>query len=278
MFFKAKPITEGVPPFTNGVLSFTPGIPKVIHQIWIGGKPLPAQWAHYGEQIKALHPSWAYRLWTDADLPGLWDMDPFGLKAVYALWENVGYQSDILRLLILWLYGGVYLDTDCEPARPLDAVLVGRDAFVGATFPGEPFPRVLVQNAVLGACPRHPWLTLTINRMRADLPGMDFAEARKEKTNILDLTGPGRLSATLAEYRASRASYAADVAILPSRFLFPSGPDQAPTPERFPEVFLIHHWVYSWNTDIGEATGSDTAHYVPYGPPSAPYVDPGKGV
>jgi len=236
-----------------------PSIPESLHQIWLGGKPLPARWAGFADRLRALHPDWEYRLWTDADLPALWDADPFlqslNLAAIFALWRNYGYQSDIVRLALLWLHGGIYLDTDCEVFRPLGPLAFGCDAFVGATFPGEPFPQVLIQNAVLGACPRHPWLTLTLTRLSEGLAAAtedtrDGAVARhrvkSNLMNILDLTGPGLLSRTLTEYRALPASLQSDVRVVPARFLFPAGPDKPQSPEQYRDALLLHRWDNSW--------------------------------
>ena len=240
--------TPSVPPHPRGIPGFS--IPPAIQQIWIGRKPLPVRWAKFGRQIRALHPGWKYRLWTDADLPELFAAFP-AFEPLYRQWTNYGYQSDILRLLILCLNGGVYLDTDCEVIRPLDALAAGCDAFCGATFPGEPFRQVLVQNAVLGACAGHPWLSLTLSRLREGLEAMGrdgrtLHAARADLMHILDLTGPGLLSRTLAEYRALPASYASDVRVVPARFLFPSGPDKPQSPAQYPDAFLLHRWDNSW--------------------------------
>ena len=112
----------------------TPGIPKRLHQIWLGGKPIPKRWADFSERLRQMHPAWEYRLWTDADLPELFAADPFKLERHFDRCPNFGFQSDLMRLMILWQVGGVYLDTDCEPLRPLDGLQESLDAFVGATF------------------------------------------------------------------------------------------------------------------------------------------------
>lgn len=78
-------------------------IPKLIHQIWLGGNP-PERYRQFMDSWKALA-SWKYRLWTDADLP---EFDHPLLKQDLSLVEK----ADVLRLEILSKYGGLYVDTD----------------------------------------------------------------------------------------------------------------------------------------------------------------------
>ena len=67
-----------------------------------------------------MNPHWEMRLWTDDNLP------PILNRNAWAACGNVGgtpgcvMRSDILRLEILARFGGVYLDTDVKPIRPLD--------------------------------------------------------------------------------------------------------------------------------------------------------------
>ena len=38
-------------------------IPKIIHQIWIGPKPLPNQYKEFSQKMIEMHPDWEYHLW-----------------------------------------------------------------------------------------------------------------------------------------------------------------------------------------------------------------------
>lgn len=91
-------------------------VPKKIHQIWIGQKPLPEATKEYQKTFAKHHPDWEYRLWTDKDIENLELIN----KELYDKAPNPGEKSDILRLELLYKFGGVYLDTDCELVQPLD--------------------------------------------------------------------------------------------------------------------------------------------------------------
>ena len=250
------------------------GIPRLLHQVWIGPAPLPARWAAFAARLRALHPAWEYRLWGDAEAAALLAAGPDWARALYAAWDNPGFRSDLLRLLVLQICGGVYLDTDCEPVRALDPLLAGRGAFLGATFAPQPIREVLVENAVLAAAPGHPFVALMLARVRdacALVTAGDFAAGRPD---VVFLSGPARLSRTLMEWRAAEASVAGDVSVLPPEAFYPvvpGGPSDGPrapaSPAEFPGTFLVHWWDGSWVRQQ-EAQRAGSASAAP--PPSAP--------
>lgn len=91
-------------------------IPKIIHQIWLGPKPLPKDYQAYGLGWQKKHPSWEYRLWRERDLETI----PFKEKPYYDEAQSYGEKSDLARIAILRHCGGVYLDVDMECVTPLD--------------------------------------------------------------------------------------------------------------------------------------------------------------
>jgi len=90
-------------------------IPKIIHQIWIGG-PVPQEFKDFMQSWRDAHPDWEYRLWTDEDVK------TFGLynQTFYDRSDNYGVKSDILKWEIIYRYGGLYVDTDYECLQSFD--------------------------------------------------------------------------------------------------------------------------------------------------------------
>lgn len=94
--------------------------PKIIHQIWVGNRrPIPH--IDYRLKLQQLHPDWSYILWTD------------DMVREYALYNRCDYenysfnpaiQADMLRYQIIHDFGGVYLDIDFEPIKPMDELFV----------------------------------------------------------------------------------------------------------------------------------------------------------
>jgi mannosyltransferase OCH1-like enzyme len=138
-------------------------IPRIIHQIWLGPNPLPAQDAVYVESWKRLHPDWEHRLWTEENLPD--DVRPEVRERLRVPAER----SDLLRLELIVRYGGVYADTDFEALRPLDPYLEGVDLFAAylreAFEDGSDLP-ARINNAIFGAIPQHPVLVRALAEAR----------------------------------------------------------------------------------------------------------------
>jgi len=231
-----------------------PGIPRIIHQIWLGGHAMPPRWAAFADRLRALHPGWEYRLWTDADVPALLTADTSGAATHYTRWNNFGFRSDLLRLMVLRRHGGVYLDTDCEPLRPLDGLVTGPSALIGATFEPQPIRECLVENAVIGSCAHHPFIGLALARIAEACAGISDGDFAAGRPNVVFLTGPAFLSSRLLEYRQSPESPARDVCILPGKAFYPvtpggplQGRDLPPTaPGDYPGSWCIHWWDGSW--------------------------------
>lgn len=102
-------------------------IPKIIHQIWLGDKRIPKHIIEYINEINETHKEYTYYFWTDANLPKM----PNELAEVYDSLEHPAMKSDLLRVYVLYLYGGIYLDVDYKLISHLDKLnLANKDAYV----------------------------------------------------------------------------------------------------------------------------------------------------
>ena len=141
---------------------YLPRIPKIVHQIWIGSKPVPEKYREYQKKWQELHPAWSYKLWTNTDIKHIAWSSP-ALKQVFDQAKNYAAQADILKIQLLHTYGGVYVDLDTEPLEPLDS-LAHRFDFFGLLY--GPHKGTLVIDAFfLGACPRHAIIAKTLKNI-----------------------------------------------------------------------------------------------------------------
>jgi inositol phosphorylceramide mannosyltransferase catalytic subunit len=78
-----------------------------------------------------------------------------------ATYESYPYniqRSDALRYFLLFHYGGIYLDLDIAPYRPLD-ILLSYPAWACRTLPTG------ISNDALGSIPHHPFFRQVINSL-----------------------------------------------------------------------------------------------------------------
>lgn len=143
---------------------------RLIHRFW-GGRPMPEEFASYGQTWRRLNPDWVVHDWTYEQLPDLRCaavVDDLFSRASDPLSEALWVQvADVVGYELLARYGGVYVNCDICPVRPLTALLnavnnrawVTReddywvtDAAIGAPGPREPFWEV-----VLACLPESYW-------------------------------------------------------------------------------------------------------------------------
>jgi len=106
-------------------------INKNIHQIWVGKYNIPKRELKLSQEIKEKHNNYEYYLWTDDNLPEI----PENLQKMYdVMYEKKDYVycADMLRWIVVYNYGGWYLDIDWEFIKSLDTL--NTDARDGILF------------------------------------------------------------------------------------------------------------------------------------------------
>jgi inositol phosphorylceramide mannosyltransferase catalytic subunit len=191
-------------------------VPRTIHQIWLGPSPLPKEFATYRKTWKKHHPDWEMPLWTEDNLPE-------GLRRteVYETLRVPAERADILRLEVLFMQGGVYVDTDFECRRSLEPFIEELDFFTGYLKPGR------VNTAFIGAVPGHMILERALDELRpVKFHGYDKNAA-----------GPLFLNELIKDYP--------EVRVFEPRLFYPS------TPEERDSAVAVHHAARSWKDAEG---------------------------
>lgn len=94
-------------------------IPKIIHYIWLGGKPIPERDKQFIDNWKKLHPDFEFKLWNESNF----NMNACEyVKDAYAN-KKWSFISDYIRAYVLYHEGGIYIDTDVELIKPFDDLL-----------------------------------------------------------------------------------------------------------------------------------------------------------
>lgn len=206
-------------------------IPRVIHQIWLGG-PLPDRYRRFADGWREIHPEWTYRLWDDSDVPA-------SLKngRAFHSTSSLAQKADILRYEIINKHGGVYIDCDFEAIQPLDSLLEGL-SFFSAYQSGS-----TVAIGIFGSVPRHPVLKDVISRI---------PQSFLVRRTITAQTGPDLFTEAVQEH-LRRNPQDFSTAVFRHEYFYPLRPwepalDQ-PAKEVYPRSFGLHHWDKSWSND-----------------------------
>jgi mannosyltransferase OCH1-like enzyme len=189
-----------------------PRIPHVFHQIWLGPEPMPEEFEPYRESWRRHHPGWELRLWDEDNLP-----DGLRTTAAYDQERQPVERADILRLELLWRFGGVYLDIDMECLRPIDSLAEGLDFFGTEIKPGR------VTNTVIGAALQHPILDRALSNLKLHEPGARFDKA---------LSGPLFFDRVVRQFPA--------VTTFSPELFYPL------TPAQRQHAFAVHHAARLW--------------------------------
>lgn len=126
----------------------SPAIPRRIHYIWIGEKPMPQGDVANIESWKRYCPGYEIIRWDEKSYD--FGRNRYTREAYRA--KQYMYATDYVRKDILYRYGGIYLDTDVELIKPLDALLYN-EAFIGIEDGGQ-----LNSGSGLGAVAGHPMM------------------------------------------------------------------------------------------------------------------------
>jgi mannosyltransferase OCH1-like enzyme len=211
-------------------------IPRIIHQIWLGS-PLPEQYHAWQATWKQYHPDWEYHLWTDADIEPLRALGDFFIGDTYAYYQqatNYGERSDILKILLIHYYGGLYVDTDFECLRSCEILHHYYDMYIGI----QPLDVAYVQlgYALFAAYPRHPFIKKVI----------DTLHTTRHYPEIVRKTGPLMITECFAQHAPSMSHR---LVALPASYFYPRGYSDPIEPRSQwvqPESFAVHHWAGSW--------------------------------
>ena len=192
-------------------------IPKIIHYVWVGGKPL----SPLAEQCLAswrLHaPDFEIKRWDETNSP----MEHHYVKAMYAA-KKWAFVSDYIRFYALANEGGVYLDTDQELFRAITPLLEAEAGFVGRSKSGQ------IESSVIGAIPHAQFVEVA-----CDFYDTDTRYSTED-------TSP------LIVERAIAQVGGVGVVVHPYTYFHPINEGEYITDTIRRNSYGVHHWAESW--------------------------------
>lgn len=102
------------------------------------------------------------------------------LRRLFDTIKPIAYKSDIFRLVALYRFGGVYLDSKMISVRPLDDVLPEK----GPLLVAERWKIKGFQSAFMASPPGHPFFRMAIDRI------MENIKSKNYSSTSISITGP----------------------------------------------------------------------------------------
>lgn len=220
-------------------------IPPIVHLIWLGSS-VPAKVEGAFDSWKKHHPGWEVKIWTDKELVNFpWSNSR--VRLAFEQGDTWAEKADILRIEVLYQFGGIYSDADVVCLNSFQDLIVQNLGFfscfelnyIGKHY-GEPF---FVGSAVMGAAKNSHVMKYCLEHLRSK------QEAPEE--GIIKRTGPGLISRACQAILASKEE---NILILPCSYLYPlpwkNRDVNSETVLNFvsQESLAIHLWDGSWCT------------------------------
>ena len=188
------------------------GIPKYIHIIW-KGKEKPK---YLQDQINSWHKhldeTWNLLIWDDYRLNELKSVpDKYG-KKIFEIAESmpeIASYVDIIRLYILYVFGGYYFDADFQIFRDIEPIThIDSDLIISnSTSAYYPY----VDNAFLGCTEKNMFLRYCLDKLIEKYDAGDM-----EKDWIIRRTGPVYIGFCMINYE----NFAKTIAMIPGKYLY----------------------------------------------------------
>lgn len=200
-------------------------IPKVIHRIWFGSNPIPAQYEEWWQGWQRQLPSYEFMTWTDRHIPELVSA-PVIMQA-----DSMAKRADIARYEIMHSFGGTYLDCDFMPLNYFD--FAAQDAELVICHESE-VPEINCSNGFYSIVKGHGMMRVAMEMVE---------QSNNNAAEVIAATGPGffgRLIRTVKHKRMpSRAFYP---------YIFNEAFSQVYT-RNLDNTYGIHVWHNSWFSD-----------------------------
>ena len=159
-------------------------IPKIIHIVWLGSK-IPKEYLYNIKTFKKLNPNWEVRIWQDKQI----EIEKFVNQDLINKMPTFAAKVDIIRLEILYKYGGLYTDIDSICLKPIDKLVSNKTIFGMHDIDGW------IANGTLGSIKNHEAFKKLVFNLKEHIKNSD-------NKHTLYMTGSKYITPILNQYEA----------------------------------------------------------------------------
>lgn len=187
------------------------GIPRLIHQTY-SSTNLPDELSENVKNIKLMNPNWSHYLYSDHDI-NKFILEHYDRKMLerYQRIDNLygAARADFFRYLVIYEFGGVYLDIKSSATKPFDQIIMPQDRFLLSQWDNAQWGVHPELSEIEGgefqqwhiiAAPNHPFLREVIKDVCRNIDQYTPWKSGVGKTGVLRMTGP--IAYSLAVKRA----------------------------------------------------------------------------
>lgn len=140
-------------------------IPRIIFQTWKTHE-VPHEWKHAQESIIQMNRTWKYVLLTDDDNLRIVNTHFPDFTPYFVNFPHNIQRADAIRYIIMYVYGGIYVDLDYVALRSFDALALAKEV---GLIPSNNV-RSIVTNSFIISQPRSTFWLQCIEEMKKPLP------------------------------------------------------------------------------------------------------------
>lgn len=229
-------------------------IPRIIHQVFFSHSGVPAYFSVLSQTWKEKNPDWEYRFWNHNSIEQFMASEFQNLIPLFRSFPYDVQRWHFVRYLILYRYGGLYVDMDYECIKPLDSILsdslccFGVEPASHAIQYSEPY---IIGNALMASIPYHDFLDHIIQEITIG----KWQNQVNAVLQIKESTGSSMIKRIYNAYKKKD-----NITLLPAELVTPLSFEEireviagVVSPEiecKVDNAYAIHYFFNSWDYQI----------------------------
>ena len=221
-------------------------IPKIIHQIYEDPSGPSDLLKQFSESWRKFNPDWEYMFWDKPKMEALIKEDFPDFMETYKSFPHNVQRWDAIRYLILYKYGGLYVDMDYEGLRSINELLYGKICCLGQEAHIIKDNSSFAGNAFMASVAGYGFWKEVINEIKT------CKLNHKDKFQVvMNTTGPFMLTRVYNSYENN-----AEISLIPAKDVAPLSKPEARDlirgcsnlilNEKIKKAYAVHYFMGSW--------------------------------